>query len=195
MPEWQDQDIGQLIEKVQNGDTDSFGVIYEQYAEIVFRFIYSQLANHQDAEDLTDEIFLRIWRALPSYKQMGVPFVAFIFRIARNALIDHFRQASRNRDQVPFEEELLGQSKYEPEYQAALNSDQKEIRAKLKELRDDYRNVLILRFFSGLTTDETALVLGKSPGAVRVLQHRALAALKKSISAQNGSWLPGAGIE
>jgi RNA polymerase sigma-70 factor, ECF subfamily len=184
MPEWQDQEINQLIEKAQNGDRDSFGLIYEQYAEIIFRFTFSQLSNYQDAEDLTEEIFLRIWRSLPNYEQKGVPFVAYIFRIARNALIDFYRQAARNRNQISIEEELVGHSIFEPEQQAALNTDQKEIRAKLKELREDYRNVLILRFFSGLSTEETARALGKSPGAVRVLQHRALAALKKSIIGQ-----------
>lgn len=184
MPEWQDQEINQLIEKAQNGDRDAFGLIYERYAEIIFRFTFSQLSNYQDAEDLTEEIFLRIWRSLPTYEQKGVPFVAYIFRIARNALIDFYRQAARNRNQISIEEELVGQSIFEPEQQAALNTDQKEIRAKLKELREDYRNVLILRFFSGLSTEETARALGKSPGAVRVLQHRALAALKKSIIEQ-----------
>jgi RNA polymerase sigma-70 factor (ECF subfamily) len=184
MPEWQDQEINQLIEKAQNGDTDSFGLIYEHYAEIIFRFSYSQLSNYQDAEDLTEEVFLRTWRSLPTYQQKGVPFVAYIFRIARNALIDHYRQAARSHDQIPFEEELVGHSIFEPEQQAVLNTDQEEIRARLKELREDYRNVLILRFFSGLSIEETAKALGKSPGAIRVQQHRALAALKKSVSGQ-----------
>ncbi len=184
MPEWQDQEIIQLIESAKNGDADSFGLIYEEYADIVFRFIYSQLSHYQDAEDLTEEVFLRIWRSLETYEHKGVPFIAYIFKIARNAIIDHYRQAARSRNQIPFEEELVGHTKYEPEQQATLNNTQREIRARLKELREDYRNVLILRFFSGLTTNETAQALGKSPGAVRVLQHRALAALRKSISGQ-----------
>jgi RNA polymerase sigma-70 factor (ECF subfamily) len=184
MPERQDQEIIQWIESARNGDADSFGLIYEQYADIVFRFIYSQVSHYQDAEDLTEEVFLRIWRALDNYEHKGVPFIAYIFRIARNAVIDHYRQAARSRDQIPYEEELIGHTKYEPEQQATLNNAQKEIRARLKELREDYRNVLVLRFFSGLTTEETAQALGKSPGAVRVLQHRALAALRKSISGQ-----------
>ena len=184
MPEGLDQEIIQWIEAAKNGDADSFGLIYEQYADIIFRFVYSQLSHYQDAEDLTEEVFLRIWRSLDSYEQKGVPFIAYIFRIARNAVIDHYRQAARSRNQIPFEEELVGHTKYEPEQQASLNSTQKEIRARLKELREDYRNVLVLRFFSGLTTEETAQALGKSPGAVRVLQHRALAALRKSITGQ-----------
>ena len=184
MPEWQDQEILQWIEAAKNGDADSFGFIYEQYADIVFRFVYSQLSHFQDAEDLTEEVFFRIWRSLDSYEHKGIPFIAYIFRIARNAVIDHYRQAARSRNQIPFEEELIGHTKYEPEHQASLNSTQKEIRARLKELREDYRNVLVLRFFSGLTTEETAQALGKTPGAVRVLQHRALAALRKSITGQ-----------
>jgi len=185
MPEWQDQEVIHLIESAKNGDADSFGLIYELYADLVFRFIYSQLSHYQDAEDLTEEVFLRIWRSLDSYEHKGIPFIAYVFRIARNAVIDHYRQASRNQNQIPFEDQLIGHTKYEPEQQAALNSVQKEIRARLKDLREDYRNVLVLRFFSGLTTEETAQALGKSSGAVRVLQHRALAALRKSISGQS----------
>ena len=184
MPDWQDEQVIQWIEAAKNGDANSFGLIYEQYADIIFRFIYSQVSHYQDAEDLTEEVFLRIWRSLASYEQKGVPFIAYIFRIARNAVIDHYRQAARTRNQIPFEEEFVGHSKFEPEQQAVLNNTQKEIRARLKELREDYRNVLILRFFSGLSTDETAQALGKSPGSVRVLQHRALVALKKLISDQ-----------
>ena len=184
MPDWQEQEIIQWIENAKKGDADSFGMIYEQYADIVFRFIYSQLSNYQDAEDLTEEVFLRIWRSLGNYEQKGVPFLAYLFRIARNAVIDHYRQTARSRQQIPLEEELVGHTQDEPEQQVVLNSDQKEIRAQLRGLREDYRNVLVLRFFSGLTNEETAQALGKTPGAVRVLQHRALAALKKAISGQ-----------
>ena len=85
-------DDEQLIKQVKNGDTEAFGVLYEQYVEMVFRYVYSHLDNRTDAEDLTEEIFLRAWRALPKYDERGLPFSAFLFRIARNSLIDFYRQ-------------------------------------------------------------------------------------------------------
>ena len=85
-------DDEQFIKQVKNGDAEAFGKLYDQYAEVIFRYVYSHLENRLDAEDLTEEIFLRAWRALPKYDERGLPFSAFLFRIARNSLIDYYRQ-------------------------------------------------------------------------------------------------------
>src|SRR5512138_891545 len=85
-------DDEQLIKQVKNGDAEAFGVLYEQYAEVIFRYVYSHLESRLDAEDLTEEIFVRAWRALPKYDDRGLPFSAFLFRVARNSLIDYYRQ-------------------------------------------------------------------------------------------------------
>jgi len=82
-------DDEQFIKQVKNGDAEAFGKLYDQYAEVIFRYVYSHLENRLDAEDLTEEIFLRAWRALPKYDERGLPFSAFLFRIARNSLIDY----------------------------------------------------------------------------------------------------------
>ena len=85
----------QLLKTAQDGNAEAFGELYERYAQRVFRFLYAHLNNQQDAEDLTGEVFLRVWRALGNYKERGVPFLAFLFRIARNALIDHYRRTGK----------------------------------------------------------------------------------------------------
>lgn len=168
-------DDEQVIKQVKDGDAESFGVLYEQYADVIFRYVYSHLENRLDAEDLTEEIFIRAWRALPKYDERGLPFTAFLFRIARNSLIDYYRQ----RKVVSSLEDIEVQShEAGPEEAVDINIENHDLRKTIAELREDYRNVLIFRFLSGLSPEETAQVMQRSVGAVRVLQHRALSALK-----------------
>jgi RNA polymerase sigma-70 factor (ECF subfamily) len=168
-------DDEQLINQVKNGDAEAFGLLYEQYAEMIFRYVYSHLDNRLDAEDLTEEIFLRAWRALPKYDERGLPFSAFLFRIARNSLIDYYRQhkAVQSIDDLELQSHEIG-----PEEAVTANIENHDLRKTIAALREDYRNVLVFRFLSGLSPDETAQLMQRSVGAVRVLQHRALSALK-----------------
>lgn len=168
-------DDEQLIQQVKNGDAEAFGVLYEQYAEMIFRYVYSHLDNRLDAEDLNEEIFLRAWRALPKYDERGLPFSAFLFRIARNSLIDYYRQRKnvQSIDDMELQSREAG-----PEEAVDLHIANQDLRRTIGELREDYRNVLIFRFLSGLSPEETAQIMQRSVGAVRVLQHRALSALK-----------------
>ncbi len=174
MPDRQFDDE-QVIKRVKNGDVEAFGVLYEQYAEVIFRYVYSHLDGRLDAEDLTEEIFLRAWRALPKYDERGLPFTAFLFRIARNSLIDHYRS---HKIVQSIEDVELQSHEAGPEEVVEVRIENGNLREMLAKLREDYRNVLIFRFLSGLSPEETAQVMQRSIGAVRVLQHRALAALR-----------------
>ncbi len=174
MPERQFDDE-KVIQQVKNGDAEAYGLLYDQYAEVIFRYVYSHLEGRLDAEDLTEEIFLRAWRALPKYDERGLPFSAFLFRIARNSLIDYYRQ----RKIVSSIEDIELQSHEPgPEETVEVQIENRSLRETIAKLREDYRNVLIFRFLSGLSPEETAEVMQRSVGAVRVLQHRALTALK-----------------
>jgi RNA polymerase sigma-70 factor (ECF subfamily) len=174
MPDRQIDDE-QVIKQVKNGDAEAFGMLYEQYAEMVFRYVYAHLDSRLDAEDLTEEIFIRAWRALPKYDERGLPFSAFLFRIARNSLIDHYRQRKAVQS---IEEGELAAREAGPEEAVEGRMVEGDLRERLGRLREDYRNVLVYRFLSGMTPEETAGVMQRSVGAVRVLQHRALSALK-----------------
>ncbi len=174
MPSRQNDDE-QIINKVKNGDAEAFGVLYEQYADTIFRYIYSHLENRLDAEDLTEEIFIRAWRALPKYDERGLPFTAFLFRIARNSLIDFYRQ---KKPLQSIEDIELQSSHAGPEETVELIFENQDLRDTIAKLREDYRNVLIFRFLSELSPEETAQVMQRSVGAVRVLQHRALSMLR-----------------
>lgn len=179
MSNWQEVDDVQLIKIAQEGDAEAFGELYERYATRVFRFLFAHLSNRMDAEDLVGDVFLRVWRSLPNYEEKGVPFLAFLFRIARNALIDHYRRAGKSKQDVSIEDITLQDGDPGPGDTVMANLEHEQLRQTLGQLREDYRTVLILRFLSELTPDETAEVMDRSAGAVRVLQHRALAALRK----------------
>jgi RNA polymerase sigma-70 factor (ECF subfamily) len=179
MPVWDDIDDAQVLQLAQDGDPEAFGELYERYAKIIFRFLYSHLYDRLDAEDLTEEVFLRAWRTLPNFRQQGVPFVAYLYHIARNAMIDHHRRSRHSSQDVSIEDGQVIKSSSNSAETATNNLEHLELRNLLVQLRDDYREVLILRFLSELSPEETAQAMDRSVGAVRVLQHRALAAMKK----------------
>ena len=168
----------QLLRDAQNGDREAFGELYERYAPRVFRYLYAHLDNRLDAEDLTEEIFLRVWKTLGSYQQQGVPFLAFLFRVARNALIDHYRRSAKSEQEASIEDLHLRDHEPGPVDAVANTLEHQQLRQVMQQLREDYRTVLALRFLSELSPEETARAMGRSAGAVRVLQHRALAALR-----------------
>jgi RNA polymerase sigma-70 factor, ECF subfamily len=185
---WHEVDDIQLLKIAQEGNTEAFGAIYERYAEKVFRYLNAHLGNALDAEDLTEEVFIRVWRSLPDYRERGTPFLSFVFRVARNALIDHYRRERRVVGQLSADEVMVADHKPGPVEIVSQQMEQQELREALEGLREDYRNVLILRFFSGLTPEETAIAMGRPAGAVRVLQHRALAALRGRFEKFKGNW-------
>ena len=178
-----------LIKDAQAGNPEAFGVLYERHALTVFRFLSAHLDDTLDVEDLTDDVFLKAWRALPRYRENGVPFTAFLLRIAHNTLIDYYRNARRTEVNLePEEDQEAGETRAargsradnpDPGETVITNLEHRELRLRLDCLRKDYRTVLVARFLSELSPEETARVMGKTAGAVRVLQHRALAALRK----------------
>ncbi len=179
MPQWQELNDDQLIDRTQQGELGAFGVLYERHVQSVYRFLYVRMNDRLDAEDLTEEVFLRVWRSIDNYQTRGVPFLAFLFRVARNALIDHYRASSNRNQEVDLEESPLPDSGVDPSERVFTNLEHQRIKEVMDRLSDDYRDVLALRFFSGLSSGETAKVMDRSTGAVRVLQHRALNALRE----------------
>lgn len=168
----------QLLKTAQGGDADAFGELYERHAPRVFRYLYAHLGSRLDAEDLTEEVFIRVWRTLSNYQEQGVPFLAFLFRVARNAMIDHYRKNSQSGQEVSIDEMAITDHGTGPGEMVMAMLEHQQLKQTLMRMREDYRMVLALRFLSELTPDETAVVMGRTAGAVRVLQHRALAALR-----------------
>jgi RNA polymerase sigma-70 factor, ECF subfamily len=170
-----------LLKQAKEGCAEAFGEIYGCYAPRIFRFLYAQLNDRLDAEDLTEEVFFKTWKALPDYQQKGAPFSAFLYKIASNTLVSHLRGKTRSNGHLSLDEREIAD--YIPDLADHYSSKAEHIqlRQSLSKLKKEYQTVLVSRFISELTTVETARIMKKSPGAVRVLQHRALAALRKII--------------
>ena len=181
MLQWHDIDDDQLIKLAKDGEAEAFGELYERHVNAVYRFLYARLDNSMDAEDFTEEVFIRAWNSVPRYHERGVPFLAFLLIIARNVLIDHYRRNGRSPQQVTIEDIQLRDTNPEPGEVTARNLKHDEIRQALTKLREDYQEVLVLRFLNDLSPNETAKVMNRSTGAVRVLQHRAIVALRKTM--------------
>ncbi len=166
----------ELIQRAVSGDPDAFAALYDTYIERIYRFIFFRVGDEPTAEDLTSQVFLKAWDNLSSYQVRGLPFSAWLFRIARNSVIDYYRTF---KETTPLEPGILS----EPDPAADVDEvvgqqlQAEEIRLALQHLTEDQRHVLTLRFIEGLTTEEVAQVLGKRAGAIRALQMRGLQAL------------------
>jgi RNA polymerase sigma-70 factor (ECF subfamily) len=167
----------ELINRAQSGEKASIGELFEQYHTHVYRYLYYIVGDVHLAEDLTSEVFLRMIRSLPNYRYQGISFQAWLFQIAHNLAIDHFRKVS-NKVQVELEENLHSN---EPDLDSTvennLNSDK--LRDALKHLNDAQREVIILRFVAGMPINQVAQTLRKSEDTVKGLQRRGLASLRK----------------
>jgi len=179
MPDWEGLNDTQLLDEAQNGKPEAFGELYSRHAGKIFRFLYAHVDDRLDAEDLTNEVFLKAWRSLPSYQRQGVPFSAFLFRVARNVLIDFYRRSThlKNLVQVDTGSDKADQP-VDPAGDISDLIEHRELVRLLNLLKEDYRIVLVLRFLTGLSPSETAQVMRRSHGAIRILQYRALIELR-----------------
>jgi RNA polymerase sigma-70 factor (ECF subfamily) len=174
-----DETLDRLVSEAQRGDPQAFGQLFDEYAGPIHRFIASRVNSPSDAEDLTQLVFVKALEALPRYEARGIPFGGWLFRLARNAIIDQIRT---RRDHLPLVTALTRETDDAgPEATAALRDDLDRVAHALADLTDDQREVIELRFFAGLSVLETAIAMGRQEGTVRGLQFRAIAALRRSL--------------
>jgi RNA polymerase sigma-70 factor (ECF subfamily) len=174
-----DETLDRLVAEAQRGDPEAFGRIFDAYVGPIHRFIASRVRSPSDAEDLTQLVFVKALEALPRYEVRGIPFGGWLFRLARNAIID---QARTRRDHLTLVAAVTRETEDAgPEAMASLRDDLDRVARALTELTDDQREVIELRFFAGLSVHETADAMGRQDGTVRGLQFRALAALRRSL--------------
>ncbi len=161
-----------LLEQACHGDGDAFTGLYELYLQPVYRHIHYRVGLLADVEDLTQEVFIRAWRGIGRYKRGTSPFLAWLYTIAHNLVIDYYRKNGRQH-QVSIDGLLqLACGEQDTELEAVL--DLQVVRELLARLPRDQQQVLMLRFVEGLDYEAVATTLGKSQGAVRVIQLRAL---------------------
>ena len=169
-----------LALRAGKGDAAAFGALYDRYVDAVYRYVFYRVRNDADAEDLVSDVFMRALRAIPRYEPR-VAFLAWLYRIARNAVID---RARRSRVQISFEDALAHpgvDQVVEPDATILALSDKEAVRGALAKLTPLQQEVIVLRFVEGYNTREIADLVGKREGTVRGIQFRALEALRALI--------------
>ena len=174
------QDEESTARGLQRRDPDAWAEVYEEYFSRVYRYIALRVGDKTEAEDLAGQVFLKALESISSFKWRGVPISAWLFRIAHNQVIDYWR-TSKAKLHSPVEEWLVGDD-MDPVLEAERDLDIRRVVQALGQLTQAQRDVIELRFAGGLSTSEVAKVLGKSQGAVKVLQHSALVSLRKRLS-------------
>jgi RNA polymerase sigma-70 factor, ECF subfamily len=166
-----------LIEQALNRDPEAFTSLYELYVERVFRHVYYHLSDRSEAEDITQEVFVRAWKAISHYKNTGAPFMAWLITIARHLITDHFRSTKRLVTLTDMG--MIECEGADPEQIVADNLNRSFMRNAIMKLKGEKKDVILMRFIDGFTYEEIAKALNKSEGAVRVIQFRALKDLKQ----------------
>lgn len=177
------REIDLLVDGAVSGDAGDFGRLYDLYVERVYRHIYYRVGNTRDAEDLTQQAFLKAWKAIGKYRKKGSPFLAWLMRISHNLVIDFYRS---RKDITYLDDEIeLRDSKAGPEKLAEAQYDQQQIRKVILQLPEEQQQVVMMSFIEGFSYGEIAAALGKSEGNIRVMVHRALKKMRQIMEAGN----------
>ena len=168
-----------LIERVRRGDQDAARILFERYFDRIYNYVYARLGRVEDAEDLAIDTMTRSLTRLDLFHDQGVAFSSWVYRIAHNATIDHYRRQGK-ASLVPLESAPMPVTA-DPSELALEQLANDDLRQAVRELTDEQQQVLILRFFQDLTAAQAAEIMGKSVGAVQALQHRALGSLERAL--------------
>jgi RNA polymerase sigma-70 factor, ECF subfamily len=174
-------DVKTLVERAQQGNREALEELYLIHFDRIYSYLHLSVGNRHDAEDLTTQTFLKMLEAIGRFRWQSVPFSAWLFRIAHNLAMDHFRARRRvqTEDEVP---EIPGAEESSAEDQAMDSLGQAGMLALIERLSAEQRQVLTLKFLFGFANAEVAGILGKTEGAVKSLQHRALTSLQKQVT-------------
>lgn len=179
-----DPEVVDLVARAQDGDEQAFAGLYDHYVGAIFAYVYHRVGQRHTAEDLTGDVFVRALRRIATFRWQGVDFGAWLMTIARNRVHDHFKSA-RFRLEAPVEEVFdnsnTSASRDDPEGQALTDEASHAVHAALRELKGEQAEVLYLRFLRHMNVSETAAIMGKTEGAIKALQYRALKALEKKL--------------
>jgi RNA polymerase sigma-70 factor (ECF subfamily) len=177
---YQVQEEESLIHRIQKGDNEAFNQIYENYFDRIYRYIVFKTGNSYDAEDLTQQVFIKAFKAIPKFKWRGLPFSAWLFRIAHNQIIDYLRKEMKQSTLRLSEPTIT--SKSNPVTTLERKFDIQRLNVAIRQLTEAQQQVLSLRFAGEMPVIEVAKTMGKKPGAIKALQHSAILSLRKKLS-------------
>lgn len=180
-----DRKLARLVARARRGDVGAFGLLYDEYADRIFGFARARGRSVHDAEDLTATVFLKAWESIAAYDERGVPFSAWLFRIARNAVIDDYRRGQRIP--IPTEDVEPDGAADGPEAAVVARADAERLRRAVRQLTADQAAVVALRYWWDMSLKDTAEVLEKNENSVKALQHRAVRTLARLLQ-EDGSY-------
>jgi len=170
-----------LITQAIAGNHEAFGLLYERYVHRIYNYLYYRTGNIHEAEDLTARVFMRAYRHIENYTDRGLPFTAWLYRIAHNLVANWYRDNSR-RQEIILDERLFVQGKSEHPESEYLHSEAQALLMKIiRRLPPERQQLLILKFVEQMTNSEIGLVMGRTEGAIKSLYHRTLLALREEL--------------
>jgi len=172
------QDEESLVRRAQHRDQEAFAQLYEEHFDKIYRYVTLKIGNETEAEDMTQQVFLNALQSISSFKWKGIPFSAWLFRIAHNQVVDYLR--SKKRTTVPLDESLVSNDN-NPQLLTEQKLDIEQLILATEKLTEAQREVISLRFAGELSIAQVAKAMGKSQGAVKALQHSAIVALRKTL--------------
>jgi RNA polymerase sigma-70 factor (ECF subfamily) len=177
----QTADLRRLVEFAQQGDREALEALYLLHFDRIYSYLHMSVGNRHDAEDLTTQTFLKMLEAIGRFRWRSAPFSAWLFRIAHNLAMDHFRATKRwqPEEEVPEPEGAAASSAEDAALQSIGRRSMLEL---IENLSHDQQQVLTLKFVFNFSNGEAATILGKTEGAVKSLQHRALTSLQKQVA-------------
>ena len=174
----------ELIQRAIKHDAEAFGELYQLNLKQIYRYIFYRVDSPTEAEDLTEQTFLKAWEAIGRFREQGVPFSAWLFRMAHNLVIDHHRTS---HEALPLDDLIdADDGQPAPDDVVARRLDVQTLRNAIVRLTPEQQEVIILRFIQGMSHGEVAASMGKHEGAIRGLQHRALEALRELLANRIG---------
>jgi RNA polymerase sigma-70 factor, ECF subfamily len=174
------QRLGRLVERAQQGDRDALEELYLLHFDRIYSYLHMSVGNRHDAEDLTTQVFLKMLESIKKFRWRSAPFSAWLFRIAHNLAMDHFRANKRWQPEEEIPEPDPGEGSAAEE--GALESIGRQSMLELiQKLSHEQQQVLTLKFVFNFSNAEAATILDKTEGAIKSLQHRALASLQRQI--------------
>lgn len=168
----------QILDRAIQGDAEAFSALYESYVGRIYNYIYYRTGSTHDAEDLTERVFLRALGHIQAYDNRGVPFSAWLYRIAHNLVANWHRDNSRRKEVSLEDQKELHMHGAVPEQEMVANMEKEQLVRAIRRLPADRQQLIILKFIDHLSNAEVAAIMRRSEGAIKSLYHRTLLTLR-----------------
>ena len=176
-------DLEDFVRGAQSGDANSLAQLYDRFYDRIFRYVSFKIGNVSEAEDITEEVFLRLLKSISSFKFKGSPFSSWLFRIAHNLVVDYFRKNGRKQIQ-PLDDAVMIPDPFSPDldHRLDVNLLMRQVNVAMEKLTDLQKEIITLRFVGQLSVRETAEAVGKNESAVKALQHAGIRNLRRGMN-------------